>query len=216
MKPRDEAGKGPMRRMRQSGMIPAILYGGDGEPEKLKVEYSTIERLLAKESENAILNLEIEGSSQETLAMFKDIQRETVSSKFVHIDLLRIRMNENVYVDIPIQLKNESAVRRGEGIIQQLLDTVPVACLPMAIPEHVELDLEGAEIGSSYTVGDLIVPEGVEVQLDSEDTVLSVLAPKITEEDAGLEVEGEEGEEGVEGEEGEASEGAEGEESEAE
>ncbi len=209
MKVREEKGKGPMRRIREAGMVPAILYGGGSSPLPLKVEYNVVERVLAKQAKNPILDLDIEGLNEKTLAMFKDIQQETISSKILHLDLLRISMDEKVEIEVKIVLVNEETVRKSSGIVQQLLNKAVVSCLPMDIPENIELDLSEAEIGMSYKVSDLKVPEGVEFMLAEDDTVLSILAPKVEEEPVVEEGEEGEAEEGAEGEEGEAKEGEE-------
>jgi len=209
MAPREEKGKGPMRRLRSEGLLPAVIYGGGKEPMKVKMQMNDAERLLARESYNAILDLNIDGVKEKTIAMIKEVQQETVSSKLIHIDFIRISLDQKVQVSIPVELTNLESVRRKGGITQLILSEIPVECLPDRIPDNVVIDMTGMEIGDSIQLKELPLPEGVESLLDQEDYVLSVLAPRIEKQKAAEE---EEGEEGIEGEEG--AEGAEGEEGE--
>jgi large subunit ribosomal protein L25 len=202
---RSEKGKGPVRRLRLRKMIPAVLYGEQKEPLSLKLPEIDIERLLNRGASHSILNLQIDGSTEKNLAMIKEIQHTTLTSKIQHIDLIRISLDRKVEVRIEIKLVNTDGISKKGGIINQIMNELNVECYPDKIPETIDLDLVDAGPGDSFNVADLKAPEGVVFLDEADEVIVAVLAQK-AEEVLPAAAEGE----AVEGEaaEGEAAEGA--------
>lgn len=192
--------------MRMQGLIPAVVYGGENNyiltinPKELS---SLIKEL---GSENAVFPLAIEGEGGEDKnVIIKEMQVHPTSDELLHVDFIEVSMDKAISVDIPIAITGEpDAAKSGEGVVEQLLNSVEVECLPALIPHRLEIDVSLLEIGQVLYVGDLTAPEGVQILRDSSMPVVMLSAVKIVVEE---EVEEEEGEviEGAE-EEGEATE----------
>ncbi len=190
---REEKGKGAVRKLRVGKLIPAVLYGENKEPVALKLPEIEIERLLSHGASHAILDLQIEGSNEKNLAMIKEVQHATVTSKILHLDLIRISLDKKVEVDIELEIINTDSVKKKGGIITQMINSLKVECFPGKIPETIRLDLGAAETGDSFKIGDLVVPEGVEILDDPDEVIVAILAPKAEEVAAAAPAEGEEG-----------------------
>lgn len=190
---REEKGKGAVRRLRDGKLIPAVLYGESKEPIALKLPEIEIERLLSRGASHAILDLQIEGSNEKNLAMIKEVQHATVTSKILHLDLIRISLDKKVEVDIELEIISTESIKKKGGIITQMINSLRVECFPGKIPETIKLDLGAAEMGDSFKVCDLTAPEGVEILDDPDEVIVAVLAPKAEEVAAAAPAEGEEG-----------------------
>ena len=193
---RDEKGKGAAREARRAGLVPAVIYGENKDPLKLKLNRREIDKLLAYEGSNVIIDLDIEGSSEKNLAMIKEIQYKPIAHVINHVDLIRISMDKKVHISVPLVIINDEGVKKKGGIIQQLVTEVTVECFPDKIPESIELDLADAELGYNYNVGDLKISEDFSLMDDEEEVLVSIVAPK--DEVAAAPAEGEEGAEGEE------------------
>ncbi len=191
---RDAKGKGAAREARRAGLVPAVIYGENKDPLKLKLNRREIDRLLAYEGSNVIIDLDIEGSSEKNLAMIKEIQYKPIAHVINHVDLIRISMDKKVHIGVPLVIINDEGVKKKGGIIQQLATEVTVECFPDKIPESIELDLADAELGYNYNVGDLKISEDFSLMDDEDEVLVSIVAPK--DEVAAAPAEGEEGAEG--------------------
>ncbi|MGC5628609.1 50S ribosomal protein L25/general stress protein Ctc [Georgenia sp. Z1344] len=193
---RTEFGKGAARRTRREGRIPVVLYGHGTDPQHLSLPaHETF--LALRGNANALLTLDIEGTEQ--LALTKDVQVDAVKRTIEHVDLLLVRKGEKVEVDITVHTVGESAPGTIHTVESQ---TVTVTADATAIPEYVEVDIEGLEEGSVVRVADLPALPGSEYVTDPETSVVLVTVPRISEED--LETPGGEDEE-TEGEAAESS-----------
>jgi large subunit ribosomal protein L25 len=218
---RDKSGKGVARQIRRAGRIPAVLYG-EGKSTPIEVDPSVLLKVLHSESgENALMNLTIRGGKGKdatATAILRDFQRDPVTGEFLHADLFEVSMNKVLRVRIPLVEAGAAPGVKEGGVLQHNLREVEIECLPLLIPDHIEVDVSGLRIGDSVHVRDLRVAEGIKILEDSDQMVLSVAAP-ITEAQletllAGAAPEGEAKEpelvaKGKEKEEGEAAEGAE-------
>ncbi|HOC92003.1 MAG TPA: 50S ribosomal protein L25 [bacterium] len=193
---RDAKGKGAAREARRAGLVPAVIYGENKDPLKLKLNRREIDKLLAYEGSNVIIDLDIEGSSEKNLAMIKEIQYKPIAHVINHVDLIRISMDKKVHISVPLVIINDEGVKKKGGIIQQLVTEVTVECFPDKIPESIELDLADAELGYNYNVGDLKISEDFSLTDEEEEVLVSIVAPK--DEVAAAPAEGEEGAEGEE------------------
>jgi large subunit ribosomal protein L25 len=176
-------GKGVARKLRQRGLIPAVLYG-EGGPIPLTVNPRSLLRVLGTAvGENVILNLTIvDGGEQSRKAMVKEIQRDPVTGAFLHADLLAISMERPIEVEVPVELSGmATGVKDKGGILRQILREVEVRCLPGAIPDKITLDVSRLDIGDALHVKDLSIPGGVELLTDPEQVVVTVLVPTVEE-----------------------------------
>jgi large subunit ribosomal protein L25 len=168
--PRTEFGKGPARRTRRGGRVPAVLYGHHAEPRHLTLPGHEV--LLALRTANVLIRLEgLPGGA--ALALPKAVQRDPIKGYVEHVDLLLVRRGEKVTVDIPLTLIGEIG---PDGLLDQQLVQISVEAEATNIPGGIEVDIEGMAIGASVHAGDLKLPAGVTLADDAELLVLHVLA----------------------------------------
>jgi len=179
---RTETGKGPAGRLRAEGRIPAVVYGSKAEPVAVAVDSRELQSLIAREgASTAIVKLAIDGGKAET-AMIKEIQRDPIRDKMLHIDFLKIAMDTKITAHVALAVVGDSAGVREGGIVQQAMREVEVEALPMDLPESIEIDITDIAIGDSVRVSDLAAPPDVAILSHSEDVVLSVVPPSKIEE----------------------------------
>jgi len=193
---RENKGKEVCKKMRREGHIPAVVYKDGKDALSLQVENGELWHALHTEAgTNAIITLSVsdgEKPSQKTVIL-KDIQLDPISDKFVHVDFHEISLKEKLKVKVPIVAKGEAiGVKEEEGVLGQIMWDVEVECLPTAIPEHIDVNVEELKIGDSIYLKDIESPADVDVLGDPEQIVLSVHPPALEEEEP--EVEAEEGE----------------------
>jgi large subunit ribosomal protein L25 len=206
--PRPPQGTRPVRRLRNEGKIPGVVYGMGADPIPLSVEWRELRAaLITEQGLNAVIHLEVEGEQMPTLV--KEMQRHPVRRNVLHVDFIRVDLNKPVDVDVPIHLEGEAeTVQREGGVIDQILTSLAIHAKPSDIPAGLTVDISDLEIGSSKHVSDIVLPEGVTTSVEPDETVVtaSFQVVEIPEPTEGEEVEGEEGAEG-EAAEGEAAEG---------
>jgi large subunit ribosomal protein L25 len=167
---RTEFGKGPSRRIRQGGRVPAVLYGHYTDPKHLSLPGHEV--LMALRTPNVLIRLEgLPGGVQ--LALPKAIQRDPIKGWVEHVDLLTVRRGEKVKVDIPVTVVGEVV---PDGLLDQQLVQIAVEAEATNIPQGVEVDVDGMEIGAAVHAGDLKLPAGVTLDDEPDLLVLHVLA----------------------------------------
>jgi large subunit ribosomal protein L25 len=158
-------GKGASRRLRRTGKVPAILYGGHAEPRQITLDHQNLLTLLVNERFfSTILSLKINGEMQ--AAILKDVQRHPAKNQILHMDLQRVLENEPVRMRIPLHFSNGSVapgVKTQGGVISHLLNDVLVSCLPKDLPEYLEIDMAQMEMNDMKRLSDIPVPAGVEL-----------------------------------------------------
>ncbi len=168
--PRTEFGKGPSRRIRQAGKVPAVLYGHHSEPTHLTLPGHEV--LMAMRTANVLIRLDgLPGGVQ--LALPKAVQRHPIKGWVEHVDLLVVRRGEKVTVDVPIALTGEIA---PDGLLDQQLVQLSVEAEATNIPPSIEVSIEGMEVGAAVHAGDLQLPAGVTLAEEPEALVLHVIA----------------------------------------
>jgi large subunit ribosomal protein L25 len=180
---REEFGKGPARRARRKGHVPAVLYGHGTDTRHLMLPGHDV--MLALKTPNVLIRLEGLPSGS-ALVLPKAVQRNAVKGDIEHVDLILVRQGEKVTVEVPITLTGE--IQSG-GVLDQQLVQVTVEAEATHIPQSIEVDVEGMEIGTAVHAGDLTLPRGVSLQLEPDTLILHVLAPAAAEEPAGTEAE---------------------------
>jgi large subunit ribosomal protein L25 len=168
--PRTEFGKGPARRERRAGRVPAVLYGHGTDPRHVSLPGHDV--LLALRTANVLIRLEgLPGGSQ--LALPKAVQRDAIRGSVEHVDLIMVRRGEKVTVEVPINVTGEVA---PDGLLDQQLVQISLEAEATNIPPGIEVDVEGMAIGASIHAGDLTLPRGVTLAVEPDILVLHVIA----------------------------------------
>jgi large subunit ribosomal protein L25 len=176
---RTTSGKGISRRLRKNGLTPAVFYGPKAQAVLLTVNSSDLMKILKGKEENIFINLLIaNGSTMEKFTLIKELQIDPLSGKFLHVDFCEIDMEHAITVDVPIHFKGQAIGIDNGGDLHHIRREIKVSCLFTVLPEFVEVDISGLDIGDSIKVQDIKLPEGVNV-LDPHDTIIaSVSAPR--------------------------------------
>ncbi len=179
-------GKGAARRTRRAGKIPAVLYGHGTDPQHLAFDAVEFAAVMRENGRNAVLTVASAGSSQ--LALTKTVVRDPIKGFIEHVDLLAIRRDERVEVEVPIVTLGEA----GPGtLVFHSLDRLTISADAVAIPETVEVVLSGAAVGTQFLAGGITLPEGAELVSDPELLVLNVTeAPSEDDMEAEVDAEG--------------------------
>lgn len=193
---RERAGKGAARATRRAGRVPAVIYGDKKEPVSISVEPLQLKKLIQTGGFFSHL-VEIEVGSKKHRVIARDIQLDPVSDRPVHVDFMRVAKGTTIAVNIPIRYVNEEAspgIKRG-GVLNIVRHEVELNVSPEAIPEFIEVDLEGREMGDSIHISQVPLPTGVAPTIAHRDfTVATIAAPSSVKSAASEdeEVEGEE------------------------
>jgi large subunit ribosomal protein L25 len=208
--PRPPQGTRPVRRLRNEGKVPGVVYGLGADPITLSVEWRELRAALVTEQGlNAVIHLEVGGETTPTLV--KDMQRHPVRRNVLHIDFIRVDLDKPVEVEVGIHLEGEpEEVNREGGVVDQVMQTLLISAKPADIPSGLTVDITDLVIGEAKRVRDITLPPGVTTAVDEEDAVVTA-SFQVVEIEEPTEEELLEGEEGREGEEGAEGEGAEGE-----
>ena len=197
---RSETGTGASRRLRRAGKVPAILYGGGKDPIPLTLEENRVRKQIENEAFAAHV-LTVRVGDEESQAVLKAVHRDPVSERVMHMDFQRISATSEIHMRVPLHFVNEDDCpgKRAGGIVTHLLVEVEVGCLPKDLPEYIEVDMSGLDVGEAVHLSELVLPEGVHVMAlaqnpDNDQPVVSVQHPQkleveemAEEEDLGLE-----------------------------
>jgi large subunit ribosomal protein L25 len=177
---REGTGKERAKRLRRSGTVPAILYGG-AHPELIAVDPRALLRIIhGHEGSTQLLTLSFEGGGdgERRMAIIRDLQFHPVSESLLHVDLQEVSADRPITVRVAVHPVGEAAgVKEQKGILNVVLHELEVSCLPAAIPERIHADVSSLMIGDVLTVGDLRAPEGVRILNDGAQAVVTVAAP---------------------------------------
>jgi large subunit ribosomal protein L25 len=202
---RDADGSRVARRLRRSGRVPGVLYGG--EAESVGFHADARELRLALAGSGAVLDLSVDGA-EPTPVVLKEAQRHPVRGETIHLDLLRVRLDQAITAVVALELagvEDAPGVKQG-GVLEQITRELNIEALPTAIPESIVHDVSDMQIGETLTLGAVTPPAGVTLLGDLEETVLATLSPPRLQTEVSEEIEAETE---VVGEEGAAAAGAE-------
>jgi large subunit ribosomal protein L25 len=162
---RNDAGKGASRRLRRTGKVPGILYGGGAAPQGISLDANALIRNMAEEAFfSSIIDVDLNGQRQQ--AIVRDYQMHPAKRAVLHLDLQRIVATEKLRMTVPFHFINEAqckGVKVGGGSVSHLLTEVEVSCLPKDLPEYIEVDVGPLELNDMIHLSDLKLPEGVEI-----------------------------------------------------
>ena len=189
---REAKGKQAAKHLRLVGQVPGVLYGPGENPLPLAIDLRDIIHMLHVNGRNVVVNLKIDDSRKKIKAFIYDIQHDPISGDLIHVDLKHISLKEKIHLTIPIHLTGAAYGVKNEGaVMEHLLHSVDIKCLPAEIPEQITLDITDMHIGDSIQVKDLPVGD-IEVLADPESVVVHLVAPRVAavaEEEEGVEVE---------------------------
>ena len=179
--PRQEIGKNATRKMRAAGRIPAVVYG-HGEPTRmLSVDAHELDLLFKRVHwENTLIELNIEGERAPVRTLVREVQAHAHKPHLFHVDFQQIHAGELVHVSVPIRLIGTAPGLKSGGVMMQNETDLDIRCTPDNIPEYIEVDVSGLEIGDSIHLRDITLPEGAEAEIDADRTICSVTPPTVS------------------------------------
>ena len=180
-KPREGAGKGPSRRLRAQGLIPAVVYGRHSKtPRHIAVDPLAIKHAVATPAKlNTLIQIKLDGDGAgETLVLLKDVQVDPVTRDMLHADFLEVREGEKVKVNVPLHLVGKPAGVLEGGILSQLRRELEVWTLPTAIPDQIEVDVSHLKMAQALHINDVKPPAGIEIKTHVNYTIAVVSAPE--------------------------------------
>jgi large subunit ribosomal protein L25 len=189
VEPRADLGKGASRRLRRLGnMVPAVIYGGGAEPVSITISHKDIHRACENESFFAhIVKINMKGGGVDNV-IIKDLQRHPAKDRIMHADFLRVRMDQEITVEVPLHFLNEEAalgVKRDGGMVSHVMSSIEIACLPADLPEYIEIDVLELALGDSIHMDEVKLPSGVSIPAlglgdDHNQVVVSINASRAT------------------------------------
>ncbi|MCG6871621.1 MAG: 50S ribosomal protein L25/general stress protein Ctc [Gammaproteobacteria bacterium] len=195
---RNSKGTSLARRLRRTGKVPGILYGGDQDPVSITLEHDQIMHSLDNEAFHTSI-LTVKAGAETQKAILRDVQMHPFRPRVMHVDLQRVSATEKIHMKVPIHFAGEDSapgVKTQGGVMSHVINEVDVSCLPADLPEFLEADASGLNLGDALHLSDLKLPDGVELTLlthGGEDVAIAAvtMVKTVVEEE---EVEGEEGE----------------------
>ncbi|MCZ2413292.1 MAG: 50S ribosomal protein L25/general stress protein Ctc [Burkholderiales bacterium] len=186
-KTRNEQGSGASRRLRRTGFVPGIVYGGRGAATPVAIEHNPLYHALRVEAfHSSILDMEIDGTKERVL--LRDVQWHAYKPQVLHIDFQRVAADEKITVRVPLHFRNQEispAVKLSAGIIGHVVNDVEVICLPGDLPSFIEVDLANLEAGKAVHLSDIVFPAGVApiVSAGDDPVIVTVTIPGAAEEE---------------------------------
>jgi len=188
---REGRGKAANRKLRAAGQMPAVVYGHGHDPVALSLDPKLLEKKIrdSHAGMNTLFDLVGERAVAGRTVLIKELQREPVRGFPIHADFYEIDVNVTLEVSVPIHLEGTPQGVVMGGVLEHVLRELELSCLPSAIPDEIVVDVSGMDIGDSLHVSDLPLPKGVELVTDDSLSVVSVMAPRVEEEEVTEEAE---------------------------
>jgi large subunit ribosomal protein L25 len=179
-------GRNAIKKIKEKGLVPGVIYGSQAEPMALQVDGRALTSVLARaSSEHVLVELEIVDGSESTnrLALIQEVQHHPLKRELLHVDFHAVSATETIFSEVPIEAVGEAlGVRTFGGLLEYSLRTLEVECYPQDLPDIVRIDVTNLSIGESLHVRDIQLPTGVEAITDEDLTVVSVVASRVGEE----------------------------------
>lgn len=181
---RTATGKGVARKLRREGRVPAVIYGHGEAPIALDLDAKATSHLLHEFGHNAIITLTVTGGAGSDTCIITEFDRDLYQKELVHVDLKRISLKEKIETSVPVHVLNAEKVEKAGGVLELIMSEVEVRALPLEIPENIEIDVSGVELGENLHVSALKMPKGVELVSDPDAVLLLVHIPRSLAEEA--------------------------------
>ncbi|MSM41445.1 MAG: 50S ribosomal protein L25 [Geobacter sp.] len=173
---RTQTGKNSCRQIRMTGLIPGIVYGKGIEPVPVTLNPKELSSALAGEGgRNTLLALKGGGSLEGSMVIVSDILREPLKRAMLHVDLHKLSMEEKVRVHVPINIVGTAIGVKEGGMLDVVMHSLDIECLPGQIPDHIDVDVTDLTIGHSIHVADMKLPAGLKALIDSRASIVSIL-----------------------------------------
>ncbi len=191
---REKVGKGVSRSLRRDGRIPAILYGPGGKPALLSVDGHELEILLKKgASGKQLIQLNLGEGQAERTTMLKELQKDPLSQRPLHADFYEVAMDRKIKVKVPVRTTGKAKGIEFGGMLQIIRRELEILCLPLEIPDMIEIDITELNVGDSVHVEDIPTKGGIEIPHEVNYTILTILSQTKKEKEGEEESEGAEG-----------------------
>jgi large subunit ribosomal protein L25 len=165
---RKRSGTGALKRLRKEGLIPAVVYGKGQPATMLRLDRKTVLDILSKSvSEQILVNLEIEDTKQNQLALIQEVTHNALNGSILHIDFHAVKENEPMHAHVPINFVGDAVGVKSGGLMEVLTHSLNIICLPLDLPERIDLDVTNLGLGQALHVSDLQLPAGVKTLADS-------------------------------------------------
>lgn len=172
---REKVGKGIARKLRANGRVPGVVYGKGVEPVAVSVDAKELAGAIVGEGgRNNLITLQGVGSLNGNTVIVADLQKAALKGTYVSVDLHKINMDEKVRVHVPVAVVGTAAGVKEGGMLEVVMHSLDLECLPTQIPEHVEVDVTDLAIGHAIHVGELALPAGVKALDDPKATIVSI------------------------------------------
>ena len=178
---REKTGKVATKEVRRNGEIPAVLYGLKDNL-SFSVCPDNLKDILTAKGQNALIDLNLEGKKKRKVIL-KEFQSHPLKERWIHVDFLEVDVTKTVKVSVNVHLIGKSAGEKMGGLVNQVLKSIHVECLPVDIPQSVDLDVTAAELGQVMHVSDLSLPDKVKILNQPNEVILSVHLEKVQEEE---------------------------------
>ncbi|MBV6499734.1 MAG: 50S ribosomal protein L25 [Prosthecobacter sp.] len=176
--PRTVSGTGAVKRLRNSGSTPAVVYGRKVAPVNVQVDTKTFTKILqGSASDNILVSLKLDSGEQ--LALVQEVQHDHLKGGITHVDFHAIAMDEEIHAEVPVEIVGEAPGLKFGGLVEAIHHTLEVRCLPKDLPEHITVDVSALELGKAIHVGEISFPEGVRPKLAAEVVVVMCEEPKV-------------------------------------
>ena len=181
---REMLGKAATKKVRSSDKIPAIVYGRKTKPVPIQIDYDEFEHVIhTRAGENVLISLKVKGTENlDEQVLIKEIQHHPVTERIEHVDFNVISLTEKIKVKVRLLVKGESLAVKAGGVLDVVHHEIEVECLPTQIPDQLEADISGLELGDVIHIKDLAFPKGVTSVLLPEEVVVAIHVPKAEEE----------------------------------
>ncbi|WP_418791329.1 50S ribosomal protein L25 [Phosphitispora sp. TUW77] len=176
--------KGSYRKhMRDNGKIPAVVYGKGIKEEAIELYAKDLESLIRKRGRNILIDLEVKEKpgQKKYVVMIKELQRDPIYRKIVHVDLCKVSLEDKIRTTVPVVLKGEPVGKKAGGVLQTGLRELEIECTPDKLPDIVSVDISSLETGQRMTVADLVVSDDLTILTELDKTVVLIAAPTIVE-----------------------------------
>ena len=179
---RQRSGSSAINRMRNEGLLPAVIYGKSRKENAiLKVNAREVSKLLSQSaSENVLVDLDIDGETGKSLALIKDVHRDYLKDRILHVDFQAVGEDEEISAMVPVNIVGVAPGVKEGGLLEHMVHSLEVSCLPKDLPEGVTIDVSGLHIGESAHVSDIKAPEGVTINLPADVVVALVAETRTT------------------------------------
>lgn len=167
---RDVKGTTASKRLRRSGVVPAVIYGSNQREYTIQLDSKSFFDLARKQtSHNFLVNLEIAGANEKTkLVIVQDIQRDPLNGSLIHVDFRAVSEGDTIHAVVPIELVGEAIGVKSGGLLEQLVHEIEIFCRPSDLPDSIVNHVEALQLGEALKVSELNLPKGVSVKMDGE------------------------------------------------